>query len=304
MKNSWGIVVLAFVCALALICVELPQGALLELGSAFTAVADDEVGESTEESAEEEPAAQVKVGAWVKGSGWQSKTAARVIIGTSKAAASLTKLKLTLGSQVSGSIKYRVYLQGKGWTKWKSDGQLIKSNKRLAIEAVQIKLTGKVAKNYSVYYKVYSAKYGWMGWAADGEKAGTPGLNYNVGALKVYLVRTDEVAATIGTSHTDACITKAKRKQLTSSLANLSSAARLTTINTNYKLKSRAAKKVKAAIKQLKALGHDVSFVMIDLNTGEGVSYQANTSRYIASSIKGAYVAAVCKYRSVAEISA
>ena len=68
------------------------------------------------------------------------------------------------------------------------------------------------------------------------------------------------------------------------------------TIDSNYRLSSSKGIKVKSIIKSLEARGRNVSFVMIDLQSGEGVVYNPNSVYYIASSIKGPYIVACSKY--------
>ena len=59
----------------------------------------------------------------------------------------------------AGGIKYRVYVQKKGWTDWKVSGQKAgTTGKGLRIEGVRIELTGELAKHYTVVYSALNIK--------------------------------------------------------------------------------------------------------------------------------------------------
>ncbi len=57
-----------------------------------------------------------------------------------------------------------------------------------------------------------------------------------------------------------------------------------------------ALDRINSAIDNYHADGHDVSFVMIDLNTGAGVSYNIDSYYHSASTIKGPYITALNYY--------
>lgn len=90
---------------------------------------------------------------------------------------------------LSGSIKYRAYIQGKKWKQgWKSNGS-VAGVKGKRIEALQIKLTGALAKKYDVYYRSYVRGYGWLDWTCNKGTSGSTGLNLPIAAVKVKLVK-------------------------------------------------------------------------------------------------------------------
>ena len=67
-----------------------------------------------------------------------------------------------------------------------------------------------------------------------------------------------------------------------------------------YKPSSKVTGKLKSAIKSIERSGYNVSFVMMDINTMKGISYNPSRSYYSASTIKGSYlVSAVAKQPSL-----
>ena len=89
-----------------------------------------------------------------------------------------------------GTLKYRVYVQKKGWTDWKTSGQKAgTSGKGLRIEGVRIELTGELAKHYSVVYSSYMQTYkGKQSWVSDGATAGTPGEGKRVEQIQIKIL--------------------------------------------------------------------------------------------------------------------
>lgn len=63
-----------------------------------------------------------------------------------------------------------------------------------------------------------------------------------------------------------------------------------------YTPSAQVAGQLQAAVDYVRAWGNDVGFVMVDVQTGQGVSCNADGSFYAASTIKGPYVASVCSY--------
>lgn len=60
-----------------------------------------------------------------------------------------------------------------------------------------------------------------------------------------------------------------------------------------YRLSGRAKQDVVNAIKQIRAQGHQMGFVMRDVHTKRGVEYNADQRFYAASTVKGPYVASL-----------
>ena len=110
-------------------------------------------------------------------------------LGTTGSSKRLEAIKLSIDSEISGSITYRAHVQTYGWQDWVSDGELAgTTGKSKSIQAVQIKLTGDLADEYDIYYRVHSQTYGWLDWAKNGETAGTTGLSKRAEAIQIVLV--------------------------------------------------------------------------------------------------------------------
>lgn len=88
--------------------------------------------------------------------------------------------------------------------------------------------------------------------------------------------------------------TNKTKSELIATVNKASGNKKLKAIGGSYNFNSKAGKQLKSAIKSLKK--YKLSFVMIDIKTGKGISYSPNKVQYIASSIKGPYVAAANKY--------
>lgn len=90
---------------------------------------------------------------------------------------------------ISGSVKYRVYQAGKGWSAWKTNGKSAGTGKAsTAVQGMQVKLTGDLAKKYNLYYRTYLVGRGWTGWGTNGAVVGAPKLA-KVKAYQVKLVK-------------------------------------------------------------------------------------------------------------------
>lgn len=61
----------------------------------------------------------------------------------------------------------------------------------------------------------------------------------------------------------------------------------------NYTMSQAVASALQSAVDSVRSAGYDLGFVMIDLTTGQGISCNADTRFYSASTVKGPYVASV-----------
>ena len=90
---------------------------------------------------------------------------------------------------LTGTILYRAYVEGTGWTDWMESGQLAGTaagGER--INAIQMKLTGELAEFYDIYYRSYVVGYKWLGWAKNGQLSGSKTtLKYRMEALQIKL---------------------------------------------------------------------------------------------------------------------
>ncbi|MDE8702847.1 hypothetical protein PZH32_07695 [Adlercreutzia equolifaciens] len=243
-------------------------------------------------------------------SGWKAvKAPAKA--GRTTGSNAVTALRLSVKSSVSGSVVYRVYLAGKGWTDLVRDGATAGLKKSSApVQALRIKLTGKLAQQYAIYYRANVVGYGWTGWGKNGESVGARKLA-SVRGYQVKVVKKGSAAPgsrdnryfSAGQSSAEYFYAQGgkTRPQLIKAIAKAKGSG-LKVFGTSYSLNSSAGKKLQKAIKALSR--YKLSFVMMDLTTGAGISYNPGKVQYSASTIKGPYVAAVNKYRPSSAASA
>lgn len=260
------------------------------------------------ESPKESPALICKT-ATAGVTGWQTVASGKKA-GRTSGSKALTALRLSLKNG-EGAITYRGYVSGTGWTSSVKNGERCGTKKASQpLQALRIKLTGAVAKEYSVYYRVNLIGYGWTGWGKDGESVGARKL----ASIRGYQIKLVEKGADAPGSRknryfsagqdSDECFYAQggkTRPQLVKAIGKAKGSG-LKAFGSDYQLKGSAAKKLKAAIRQLGR--YKLSFVMIDLRTGAGISYNPGKVQYCASTIKGPYVAAVNKYRAGSAASA
>ena len=104
--------------------------------------------------------------------------------------------------RLSGNIMYKVHQQTVGWNSEVGDGLVsgywpeYNEGQKKRIEAINIRLTGDLAYSYDIYYKVHCQTLGWLKWAKNGANAGTTGYGYRVEAIKIRLVKKNQVAPT------------------------------------------------------------------------------------------------------------
>ena len=116
-------------------------------------------------------------------------------IGQSKRAENI-KIKLT-GTEYSGSIVYRTYIQRLGWTDWVKDGEMSGTKGRsLRLEAIQIKLEGDVAEHYDICYVAHVKGDSWQSWRMNGGTAGTQGQSKYIDAIQIKLKAKDSYTYT------------------------------------------------------------------------------------------------------------
>ena len=246
--------------------------------------------------------------ALAESSAWQTVQGAKKA-GRTSGSKAVTALRLTLkdanGGALEGGISYRAYVSGKGWTAFAKNGERCGTKKKSQpVQALRIKLTGAVAKTHTVYYRVNLVGYGWTGWGKNGESVGARKLA-NVRGYQVKVVEKGAAAPgsrknryfAAGQSSAEYFYAQGgkTRPQLIKAIGKAKGSG-LKAFGAKYSLNTKAAKKLKAAIKQLGR--YKLSFVMMDLTTGAGISYNPGKVQYSASAIKGPYVAAVNKYRA------
>lgn len=157
---------------------------------AFTVSTTFQVAEAPVVPKETKPSVSYK--AHVQNKGWRKTKKNGAIGGSVGKSLRLEALRVSVANlPCSGGIRYRTYVQGKGWERgWSMDGETSGTvGKARRVEAVRIKLYGELAKRYNVYYRVHVEGYGWMAWAKNGKKAGTQGMSRRVEAIQIVLVK-------------------------------------------------------------------------------------------------------------------
>ena len=91
---------------------------------------------------------------------------------------------------ITGSLKYKVYVQRFGWQDFKDAGtEAGTASKGLKIEALKMELTGDLAEQYRIEYAVVLQKYGNnQGFVSDGSLAGAIGETKLIEEIKIRIV--------------------------------------------------------------------------------------------------------------------
>lgn len=88
------------------------------------------------------------------------------------------------------------------------------------------------------------------------------------------------------------------RTKMISILNGASNAKDLRMVNCSYSIPTTQRKALQKEIKRTKARCSKFGFVLVDLRTGEGFSYDSNADIHSASALKGPYLASINKYQS------
>ncbi len=147
--------------------------------------ADDTVLSETET---EESIPSVIYQGYVQNIGWAEEVSNGDVAGSTGRGLRMEGLKISLDTELQGSISYRTHVQNIGWQNWVSDGEYAGTqNRSLRAEAVQIRLSGEIASLYDVYYRVHVQNIGWQNWQNSGSAAGTTGQELRVEAIQIRL---------------------------------------------------------------------------------------------------------------------
>lgn len=112
------------------------------------------------------------------------------------------KLKLSNLQGMSGSIRYKTYVPGSGWSKVAKDGKASGSAKKGRITALRVYLKGEVANYYDVWYRTYIKGIGWLGWTRNNKISGATSSFGTVSAIQVMLVgKTESFTGSTRTPH-------------------------------------------------------------------------------------------------------
>lgn len=108
----------------------------------------------------------------------------------SKSAKNGVRIAAASDSELAGSISYKVYQKGKGWSDTAKQGAYAGSSSSKAyIMGIKMYRSSQLKGFADLYYRVYLKGYGWMGWAKNGELAGTTSFEgFPVSAYQVKLV--------------------------------------------------------------------------------------------------------------------
>ena len=130
----------------------------------------------------------VKASAYVQTVGWRSWVKAGKTAGVKKSKKlGAVKLKLTgLSQGLSGSINYRVYQTGRGWSAAYANGAS-SGYPSASVKAIKVWLSGAVATHYDVLYRVRIAGSGWTPWEKNKALSGVTKGRSSVTGLQVKL---------------------------------------------------------------------------------------------------------------------
>ena len=140
--------------------------------------------------------ANVEANAYVQSRGWTSWTQSGALTGT-KTSRGLRAFRLKLSNLpngLNGSINYRAYDKGVGWTSVYSNGKGA-GRKSVSIQAVRVWLSGSVAKHYDVLYRLYIKGHGWRKWVKNKSVNGLIRKNTYATAIQVLVSPKTEEAA-------------------------------------------------------------------------------------------------------------
>lgn len=133
-------------------------------------------------------------GIYVHGKGWSDFFADNAY-GMAPTDSYITGIRVTLHNQseeMSGTIRYRVNLSGRGWLDWVSDAKEAGDiTGDMHLEAVAMELTGELAQHYDVLYSVLQNNE-WTDWVKNGEEAGQSGVGLRMDGLKMSIVKRQE----------------------------------------------------------------------------------------------------------------
>ena len=89
---------------------------------------------------------------------------------------------------IKASVRYRAYVQKKGWMSYVKDGAMAGAKENLRMETIQMKLTGTGKCTGGLKYRAYVQKLGWTFWAdtaISDSYAGTKGKALRLEAIQL-----------------------------------------------------------------------------------------------------------------------
>lgn len=223
--------------------------------------------------------------AHVQDIGWQLEVKDGQVAGTTGRSKRVEALRVSLANDgLSGGVEVSAHVQDIGWQSYVASGQIAgTTGQSKRVEAIRVRLTGEVANYYDVWYRCHCQNYGWLGWAKNGADAGTSSMSLRVEAIQIQLV-TKGSAAPGSTS----------RSYLKGDGLRSAPSGRSVQCFGGLAVSSGTLTSINSALSAFTQRGYDVGFVAMNVSTGEGVCYNADTVFYSASTVKGPYVASVC----------
>ena len=89
---------------------------------------------------------------------------------------------------VNVSVRYRAYVQKKGWMSFVKDGAMAGAKENLRMETIQMKLSGNSDISGGIKYRAYVQKLGWTFWAdtaLSDSYAGTKGKSLRIESVQI-----------------------------------------------------------------------------------------------------------------------
>ena len=107
-------------------------------------------------------------------------------------------VNLNNSTGASGTLKYSVYIQGKGWQDYVEAGSEAGfRNKGLRIDALKMELTGELASQYTVEYAIKVQKNGYFqGFVSDGSIAGSESESKMIEEIQIRIVEAKQGGST------------------------------------------------------------------------------------------------------------
>lgn len=226
-----------------------------------------------------------------KSVGWQDPVTSGQTAGTT--GESLPIYQISPSTDVigfSGEMRIAVHSANIGWQDYVGSGE-IAGVEGSQVEAIKVELTGDLATYFNVWYRVHASNIGWMGWAKNGEPAGTSSLGYAAEGIQIRILPKYEDAP----GSTSLPYRNWRVSDLVRMLNSFSSNGWVV-FGTDKWLSSTANRLIDEAIWNYTSGGCDVGFVMIDLITGSGVAYRANSIYTSCCTIKAPYIVSLNKY--------
>jgi len=129
--------------------------------------------------------ASVSYSVAMSGTGWSGFVSEGDTGGTSGARRQAQAIRVRLNSELPGTIKYQVNINGR-WSDWKYHNEIAGEVGSQGIQSIRVELTGELDDKYDVQYTVFQGG-NWTPWMANGADGGAVGQNRFVEAIQIIL---------------------------------------------------------------------------------------------------------------------